>query len=164
MSSSVSDTSTAYRWEGLLIDSNLLLLLFVGLRDRNRIQKFKRTAQFTIRDFERLAAFIRRFKEVVTTPSVLTEVSNLLGQLPDKLRYSFYRRFAHGIKDLREQYTPRRELGDEEAFPKFGLTDIAILQGARGRYLVLTDDSALARYLLSQNIDVINFNHLRTFE
>jgi hypothetical protein len=164
MSSSVSDTSTAYRWEGLLIDSNLLLLLFVGLCDRNRIQKFKRTAQFTIRDFERLAAFIGRFKEVVTTPSILTEVSNLLGQLPDSLKYSFYRHFAHAMKNMHEQYTPSQELGNEKGFPRFGLTDTAILQAASGRYLVLSDDLRLTRYLLSQNITVINFNQLRAFE
>jgi rRNA-processing protein FCF1 len=164
MSSSVSDISTAYRWEGLLIDSNLLLLLFVGLRDRNRIQKFKRTAQFTIRDFEHLAAFIRRFKEVVTTPSILTEVSNLLGQLPDSLKYSFYQHFAHAIRDMHEQYTPSQELGNEKAFPRFGLTDTAILQAASGKYLVLTDDFRLARYLTSQNIAVMNFNQLRALE
>ena len=164
MSSSVSDTSTAYRWEGLLIDSNLLLLLFVGLYDRTRIEKFKRTSQFTVEDFELLAAFIRRFKEVVTTPSILTEVSNLLGQLPEELKYSFYQSFAYGLKDLHEHYTPSQELGDEKGFPKFGLTDTAILQAARGKFLVLTDDFRLTRYLLSQRIDVINFNHLRTFE
>jgi len=164
MSSSVSDTSTAYRWEGLLIDSNLLLLLFVGLCDRDRIQKFKRTAQFTIRDFERLAAFIGRFKEVVTTPSILTEVSNLLGQLPDSLKYSFYQHFAHAMKNMHEQYTPSQELGNEKAFPRFGLTDTAILQAASGTYLVLTDDFRLTQYLLSRNITVINFNQLRAFE
>jgi len=164
MSSSVSDTSTAYRCEGLLIDSNLLLLLFVGLRDRNRIQKFKRTAQFTISDFERLAAFIGRFKEVVTTPSILTEVSNLLGQLPDSLKYSFYQNFAHALSDLHEHYTPSQQLRNEKAFPKFGLTDTAILQAASGKYLVLTDDFRLTQYLLSQNITVINFNQLRAFE
>ena len=164
MSSSVSDTSTAYRWEGLLIDSNLLLLLFVGLRDRNRIPKFKRTAQFTVRDFERLAAFIRRFEELVTTPSILTEVSNLLGQLPDSLKYSFYQHFAHSIKDMREQYTPSQELGNEKAFPRFGLTDAAILHAASGKYLVLTDDFRLAQFLIGQNIGVLNFNQLRAFE
>ena len=164
MSSSVSDTSAAYRWEGLLIDSNLLLLLFVGLRDRNRIQKFKRTAQFTNRDFERLASFIGRFKKVVTTPSIITEVSNLLGQLPDSLKYSFYQHFAHGLKNLHEHYTPSQELGDLKAFPKFGLTDTAILHAATGRYLVLTDDFRLTQYLLSQNITVVNFNQLRAFD
>jgi hypothetical protein len=164
MSSSVSAASSVYRWEGLLIDSNLLLLLFVGLRDRDRIQKFKRTAQFTIRDFDRLAAFIKRFKEVVTMPSILTEVSNLLGQLPETLRYYSWQHFAHGLKNLREHYTPSQELGDESTFPKFGLTDTAILHAAGGKYLVLTDDFRLAHYLVGQNIDVINFNQLRTFD
>jgi len=164
MSSSAADPATAYRREGLLIDSNLLLLLFVGLRDRNRIQKFKRTAQFTIKDFERLAAFIGRFKEVVTTPSILTEVSNLLGQLPGSLKYSFYEHFAHAMKTMHEQYTPSQVLSNDKAFPKFGLTDTAILKAANGKYRVLTDDFRLAQYLIGQNIDVINFNQLRTFD
>jgi len=162
MSSSPTDPASTYSGKGLLIDSNLLLLFFVGLHDRTRIEKFKRTAQFTIRDFERLAAFIRRFKEVVTTPSILAEVSNLLGQLPDKLRCAFFEHFANGLRNLDEHYTPSRELGDEKAFPKFGLTDTAILHAASGKYLVLTDDFRLAQYLEGLNIDVINFNHLRT--
>ena len=49
-----------------------------------------------------------------------------------------------------------------EYFPRFGLTDTAILRAARREYLVLTDDFRLAQYLGSRNIDVINFNHLRT--
>ena len=164
MSSNPTDPAGTYSGKGLLIDSNLLLLFFVGLHDRTRIEKFKRTAQFTIRDFERLAAFIRRFKEVVTTPSILTEVSNLLGQLPEQLRYAFYEHFANGLKNLHEYYSPSRELGDEKGFRKFGLTDTAILHAASGKYLVLTDDFRLAQYLLGRNVDVINFNHLRTFD
>jgi rRNA-processing protein FCF1 len=164
MSSNPTDPASTYSGKGLLIDSNLLLLFFVGLHDRTRIEKFKRTAQFTIEDFELLITFIEQFKEVVTTPNILTEVSNLLGQLPDKLRYSFYQRSANGLKDLHEQYTPSRELGDEKAFPKFGLTDTAVLRAASGKYLVLTDDVRLTQYLLSQNVDVINFNRLRTFD
>jgi hypothetical protein len=35
----------AYRNKGLLIDTNLLLLFFVGLHNRKGIQRFKRTAQ-----------------------------------------------------------------------------------------------------------------------
>jgi hypothetical protein len=162
-SSRVTDPASAYRSKGLLIDSNVLLLFFVGLRDRTRIEKFKRTSQFTIEDFKLLVDLIQQFKEVVTTPSILTEVSNLLGQLPEKLRYSFYQHFAYTLRDLRERYTPSGELGDERGFTKFGLTDMAILQAASGKYLVLTDDFRLAQYLEHQNVDVINFNHLRTF-
>jgi rRNA-processing protein FCF1 len=164
MSSSAVAPASTFRREGLLIDSNLLLLLFVGLYDPTRIDKFKRTAQFTVNDFEVLFAFVKRFKEVVTTPSILTEVSNLLGQLPDRLRHSFYQYFAYALKELHEHYTPSQELADEKAFPKFGLTDTAILQAANRKYLVLTDDFRLTQYLLSRNVDVINFNHLRTFD
>ena len=71
MSSSSADPASLYPREGLLIDSNLLLLLFVGLHDRTRIEKYKRTAKFTVEDFKLLLAFVRRFKEIVTTPSVL---------------------------------------------------------------------------------------------
>jgi rRNA-processing protein FCF1 len=161
MSSNPADPVGTYRGKGLIIDSNLLLLLFVGQSDPGRIEKFKRTDQFTVGDFELLVDYIGQFKEVLTTPSILTEVSNLLGQLPENLRYSFRQHFAYALKELDEHYTPSQELGDEKAFPKFGLTDTAILQAARGEYLVLTDDFRLTQYLIAQNIDVINFNHLR---
>jgi hypothetical protein len=163
MSSNLTDLASLYRNKGLLIDSNLLLLFFVGLHDRTWIEKFKRTAQFTVEDFELLVAFINRFKELGTTPSILTEVSNLLGQLPERLKCSFRVHFAQGLKNLAEQYTPSRELGNARAFPRFGLTDTAILLAAKGKYLVLTDDFPLAQYLESQKVDAINFNHLRTF-
>jgi rRNA-processing protein FCF1 len=139
----------------------LLLLLFVGLHDRSRIEKYKRTSQFGVRDFKLLLAFVGRFMEIVTTPSILTEVSNLLGQLPDTLRHSFLEHFAGEIRVLRDQYTPSQELSIDKAFKKFGLTDTAIIQAARENYLVLTDDFRLTQDLAAKNIDVINFNHLR---
>jgi rRNA-processing protein FCF1 len=163
MSSRGTELSTVPRNRGILIDSNLLLLFFVGLHDRTWIARFKRTAQFTAEDFERLSAFINRFKEIVTTPSILTEVSNLLGQLPEGLTYSFRHHFARGLKNLKEQYTTSCELGEAKIFPKFGLTDTSILLAANGKYVVLTDDFHLAQYLEAQNIDVINFNHVRKF-
>lgn len=161
--SSSNEAGASYRDKGLLIDSNLLLLFFVGLHDRNRIQRFKRTAKFSVEDFDCLVGLIERFKEIATTPSILTEVSNLLGQLPSNLQYSFYQRFSYGLKNLDEHYTASRELADEKCFPRFGLTDTAILQAARGRFVVLTDDLPLVQFLQHEKIDVINFNHLRRF-
>ncbi len=162
MSSRMGGDTRAFHRKSLLIDSNLLLLFIVGLCDPARIVKFKRTAQFTVEDFECLEDFVGQFKQVVTTPNILTEVSNLLGHLPDKLACSFNEQFAHDLKTLHEHYTPSRELGGEECFPRFGLTDTAILRDAGKDCLVLTDDFRLAQYLGSRNINVINFNHLRT--
>ena len=101
------------------------------------------------------------FKQVVTTLSVLTEVSNLLGQLPDGIRLSAFERFSIGIQRFQEHFTPSCELAQQPSFPKFGLTDAGIVQSAKGKYLVLTDDFPLAGYLEHHGIDVVNFNHLR---
>lgn len=153
----------SYKDKGLLIDTNLLLLLFVGLHNLTTIQRFKRTMQFTADDFNCLAGVIRLFKQVVTTPNVLTEVSNLLGQLPEPIRIPVFRGFSLAIQPFQEHFTPSRELAHQRHFPNFGLTDIGIVQGAKGKFLVLTDDLRLAHYLGRQGIDVVNFNHLRTY-
>jgi len=152
----------AYKDKGLLIDTNLLLLFFVGLHNRKSIQRFKRTRQFIPEDFDCLTSLIQLFKQVVTTPSVLTEASNLLGQLPEAIRFSVFQRFSLAIQRFQENFTPSRELAQERYFPKFGLTDAGIVHGAKGKFLVLTDDFRLAGYLERHGIDVVNFNHLRT--
>ena len=150
-----------YRDKGLLIDTNLLLLYFVGANDPDRIQKFKRTMKFSIQEFNLLARFFRLFKKIVTTPNVLTEVSNLLGQLPENLHESFYADFARHISDLEEHYGPSAYLATTPSFNRFGLTDSGIAELVRGKYLVLTDDFALFGYLQNRGIDAINFNHIR---
>jgi hypothetical protein len=44
-------SSAAVVGNGLLIDTNLLVLFAVGTVNRNRIEKFKRTRQYTKTDF-----------------------------------------------------------------------------------------------------------------
>jgi rRNA-processing protein FCF1 len=150
-----------YKSKGVLIDTNLLLLLVVGAYDPERISRFKRTDKFTADDFYTLAAFFNSFDRVVTTPHVLTEVSNLAGQLPDALKTAFYSLFAQHIALLEEYYVESRQLSSVSQFPKLGLTDCGIMELSRNQYLVLTDDFRLAGHLDSQGIDVINFNHIR---
>lgn len=150
-----------YRGKGLLIDTNLLLLYFVGTNDPKRIRKFKRTMAFTIEEFTILAKFFKLFKNVITTPNVLTEVSNLLGQLPENLHDSFHGDFAKRIPNLEEHYSPSASLAATPPFKRFGLTDSGIAELVKGKYLVLTDDLSLFGYLQNLGIDAINFNHIR---
>lgn len=151
-----------YRNKGVLIDTNLLLLYFVGMYDPDRISKFKRTIAFTVEDFEILLWFFNFFQKVVTTPNILTEVNSLSNQLPDDLKPSYYPEFAIRITSLEEHYTESVKLSSQAHFNKFGLTDSGIIDLVQGKYLVLTDDFKLSNYLQTNNIDVINFNHIRT--
>jgi hypothetical protein len=151
-----------YRHKGLLIDTNLLLLYFVGKLDAERIPRFKRTMAFTIEEFILLAKFFNMFDKVITTPNVLTEVSNLLGGLPEQLHSAFFNDFATRLPHLEEHYTSSATISASAHFSRFGLTDCGIVELVKDNYLVLTDDLPLAGYLENRNIDVINFNHLRS--
>jgi hypothetical protein len=152
----------SYRRKGLLVDTSLLLLFVVGLSGRMHIPTFKRTKKFTEQDFDVLAYLFGLFSRIVTTPNIMTEVSNLLGQAADRVRAGFLTYFAEAVSKLGEEYTPSSHLTKYAHFSKFGLTDSATIEAAKGKYLVLTDDFPLVGYLQSAGIDVINFNHLRS--
>jgi rRNA-processing protein FCF1 len=150
-----------YRKSGVLVDTNLLILFFVGSFQRAQITQFKLTCTFTEDDYDLLCQFLGKFEKVITTPNVLTEVSNLAGQLGSHLKPDFFSVFAQGIKVLEEFHQPSAEIAATPAFIKFGLTDAVIANLAEGKYLVITEDHRVTGYLQSRNIDVLNFNHLR---
>lgn len=152
-----------YRNAGILVDSNLLLLYYVGAHDRQHVARFRRTRdRFVPEDFDTLKHLLGRFNKVVTTPHVLTEVSNLLGQLSGQIRENCFDLFADSISRMDERCTPGTSLSNSPVFARFSITDAAILD-VSGDCLVLTDDFPLANYLRSRNVDVLNFNNIRTF-
>lgn len=144
----------------MLIDTNLLILYFVGEFSPERIPKLRRTKKFVFRDYCLLKMFFDRFAVKVTTPNILTEISNLSGDIPGGLREDFFRSLRTSFALFDEQYLPSSTAAASTIFPRLGLTDAVIAEIANQRYLVLTDDFALANYLGSVNADVINFNHL----
>ncbi len=151
-----------YRHKWLLVDSNLLLLLVVGACDPNRVGTFKRTKQFAVADYELLRKITRYFATLITTPCILTEVSNLLGQLPGELRGQFFQKFSVTIERLAEDYTQSAQLAGRDDFSRFGLTDASIIHCVKGRYLVITVDLPLLGYLPLLGVHTVNFNHIRT--
>ena len=153
----------AYSTKGILIDTNILLLYFVGALSRERIVRFRRTEQFSANDYALLVRLLINFNTVVTTPNVLTEVNSLLNQLGEPDRSACYRIFARKIALLQEHYIPSQEVASLDwAFMQYGLTDCGIASLAQSKYLVLTDDLKAANYLYGRGVATINFNHLRS--
>jgi hypothetical protein len=146
----------------LLIDTNLLLVLIVGSHDRLQIERFKRTRAYTADDYDLLTAFVGGFGELIVTPNVMTEVSNLAGQLAEPLRSRVLSSLAMLAVQVRERYFPSGEAAREPEFSRFGLTDVSVLLTARERVAVLTDDLPLYLRLSALDLYVVNFNHLRT--
>src|ERR1035437_9668843 len=62
---------------GILVDTNLLVLFVVGRVNRNRIETFKRTRQYTMDDYDLLVQVLGNFERLYTVAHVLAEMSNL---------------------------------------------------------------------------------------
>ncbi len=146
---------------GLLVDTNLLVLLAVGTVNRNRIETFKRTCQYTKGDYDLLRRVLGKFQSVYTVPHVLAEVSNLtdLGGI-ERLRV---RRFLKESISLLNEVQMRSKFATEDPFYwDLGLVDAAIGAVARTHgCAVLTDDLDLYLRLSHDKLKVVNFTHLR---
>ncbi len=150
------------RSKGLIIDTNLLLLYIVGSLDPNLIQKHKRTSQFGLDDFRLLRDFLRQYERFVTTPNVLTEVSNLLSQIGEEVAARLRIQLRAHIKLFQEDYIASTEAAEAEEFQRLGLTDAAILLLSEEDLMVLTDDIRLYLALQNRGLNAaVNFNHIR---
>lgn len=141
-----------------------MLLLFVGQYDPNLIEQFKRTNIYTQEDYRLLKRVLKAFKRVVTTPNIITEVSNLSNAFRSEIRDRYYEKFRMYVEPLDEEFVPSMEAASNATFVRHGITDSAIAMLARQPLLVLTDDFRLASALGGSKIDVINFNRLRSFD
>lgn len=163
MSNEVVRLVQKYRSQGVLVDTNLLLLYCIGKYRRELVAQFKRTASrgFTADDFDLLAALLSNFQRIIATPNILTEVSNLLGQLGEPVKTACLNVFAQEIAIIEEQYIPGDTAAQTEVYCRLGLTDAGILSVAQGSCLVLTEDFDLDYSLRATGVDVLNLNHLR---
>ncbi|NJO66187.1 MAG: hypothetical protein HC832_00945 [Leptolyngbyaceae cyanobacterium RM1_405_57] len=152
-----------YRQRGVLVDTNILLLYFVGTTNRERISRFNRTQNFVPEDYDLLLQILGYFQTVATTPNILTEVSSLANQLGEPERSKCFAVFAQSISAFEETYLESKGIVTDQQFTKFGLTDCGILSFAKDQYLVLTDDLRLANYLQRQGVDTVNFNNIRVW-
>jgi rRNA-processing protein FCF1 len=152
-----------YKQKEILIDTNILLLWFVGTVNRERISKFNRTEKFVPEYYDSLVQILSYFNKIVTTPNILTEVNSLANQLGEPERSQCLSVFAEGVARLNESYLQSTDVVRTDSFTKFGLTDCGIATLAKNKYLVLTDDFKLTNYLQKSEIDTINFNNIHVY-
>jgi hypothetical protein len=140
--------------ERILLDTNLLLVVVVGSHAPLYVSKHERTTDYTPDDFYRLERVIRFSAAMVTTPHILTEVSNLLGQTAGPVRDRYFAAFSRVIRLFEEVHVPARQISTRPHFDQFGLTDLGIVEAANPGTSVLTSDSRLADYLYRSTVDV----------
>lgn len=150
--------------KSLILDTNLAVLLIVGLASRDQVGVHKRTRSFDQRDFEILEGVLAESSGLIFTPNVLTETSNLLrqtnGHHAAQLSIILSQIVAKSSKEvavISEAAFARKE------YERLGLTDAALLHlsATAGDSLIFTDDLDLYLAAASDGLGVINFTHIR---
>lgn len=149
-----------HRSKGVLVDTNLLVLLLIGSVDKRRILQSKRTQSFAIEDFDLLSRLIEWFGKLITTPHVLSQVSDLTDLAGKELSMA-RRRFASLVELMDESHEESKVLVSHPVFSRLGLADAAIATVCTRGTLLLTTDLNLQLALQQRGADALNFNHVR---
>jgi hypothetical protein len=157
MTDYLSQLVEKYKKSGVFIDSEILLLYIVGSKDPRQIRNFGRTANFDENDFILVSEFIEKFDHKITSPHILTEVSDLLGESND-----FHTLLKTYIDISEEKYLTSREIAKNNSFFKFGLADSAIIEISQNSHLIFTADNRFYGYLQNIRVDSVNFNSLKS--
>jgi hypothetical protein len=162
LSSYAEEIVERFRPKGLLVDTNLLLVYAIGKYDVDILERqtFDRVAAYTREDFDLLTRLMSIFTKRVTTPHVLTEVSNWIGQLRQQQKQDCWRIFPQTFSDIIEQQFDSLDLSKEDHFSFLGLTDTALARIAN-EFLILTDDARFIGHMNNLRLDALNFNHIR---
>ena len=145
----------------LAIDTNLLVLLVVGLASKDLIGKHKRLCEFSVADFDLLTVILRAHSHLVVTPNVWTETSNLSRQIGEPARNRISAVMRGLIDQSEEAYVTSASAAASDEFVRLGLTDAALLEVKPISIPFVTSDLDL--YLAAQKAgrEVVNFNHIR---
>ena len=146
----------------IALDTNLLLLLIVGTAIGDVVGK--RLKSYSRQDWDSLQSYLVDADQLISTPNVWTEVSNICtyGIHKDWHR-KVHETLASTINGAVEIVRASRVVAANPEFSRLGLTDcvwLSVLDDNRDTVL-LTDDLPLYHFALSHGFKVKNFNHLR---
>ncbi len=151
---------------GIILDTNLLILYLIGNYDPNFITRFRKTSNYTIDDFLILKDIVKESSKIIVTPNILTELSNHTfdGSFSGSGFDEYYKEVIDFLNNAEEKLVEKDVIKDYEKLKYFGFADISILDTSmKLECSLLTDDSALYGLTNSLSISTLNINHLRQY-
>ncbi|WP_311276858.1 hypothetical protein [Methylobacterium sp. WCS2018Hpa-22] len=150
----------------LAIDTNMLLLLVVGLASeaasKPYLEKHKRTQVYNKELFELLQLIISQSSGLLLTPNVLSETSNLMYYISDKQAKNDIAISFKSIVDMTSERFIKSTVATSNAnFVFLGLADAVLLEIQTKGIILLTDDFPLYQASVNLGYEVINFSHVR---
>jgi hypothetical protein len=144
----------------LLLDTNLLLFFLAMHVDLAILREFKRLSSFRGSDLKPLQDLVEEFSALITTPHVLTEVSNFIDQAPIKWRPQLIGALRTFIMDQEEYFQASSSLARMPEFAHLALAETALVALSR-RASVATLDYDLYWRIVQSGGAAIDFNLVR---
>ena len=146
----------------IVLDTNLAVLLVVGLTNRHYIEKHKKLKAYDVQDFDMLFQLIDHASSVIFSPNILTETSNLLRQIHEPIRSEVAMVLANLITKFGEKVVVSSIAVARKEYAELGLADAVMLEIA-SQYgaIILTADNQLFLAALRAELPAENFNHLK---
>ena len=138
----------------ILVDSNALIVLLIGLIDPKLFETHKATSIYDEDDFHELLNVIGDFDQIIVLPNIWTEVDNLLNTFGGNYKYTYVQKIREIIKITSENYIDSKTGSECESFLNIGLTDSLVLEQAKSCKLLITSDSQLSDYAIAYGIKV----------
>jgi len=145
----------------VLIDSNLLILLIVGLYDKELIASHKRTRDFTPGDFDLLVEHIDGYEKLWITSHCLAEVSNLIRQTNTRQAEELMVCLSQFVAAFKESHMSKGLIFNDDISTRLGVTDTGLIIKSKNVTCTYTTDLNLYLEISKRGYDVVNFNHLR---
>ena len=148
----------------ILIDTNLLVLLAVGLASRKYISRHKRLSAFDEADFDIVYTHMNRSDGLLFCPNVLSEASNLLSYGEGPIHNEIAGSLSRMIAKFDEQYLTSAAATKDDAYTSLGITDAVLLTLARTGATLWTTDLELYLEAARRGLPAVNYNHIRETE
>ncbi len=149
-----------YKTRGILLDTNLLLVLLTGLVDERLIGKRERTKDYSSDDYLYLTGVLEPFHKRYFTPHILTETLGL-GSFHGRDRMFKYFEASQALcQHFCEQVLLFTDIlaASQDLYCRLGLTDAGIVLLAKQKELLtMTNDKPLAQELRAQGCAVIHY-------
>jgi len=152
-----------FRDSGILVDTNLLLVLLIGETRPELLTSFGRTSKYTPDDFHLLQEIVERIRVRWTSPAILTEVTNLVDKLKGKDRFRFLELLSFIMASSKEGHVPAADIAGTWQLCKYGYSDTTSLKLLPHDALLLTDDLDLYLHAKSAGLQAMNFTELQSF-
>lgn len=148
--------------KGILIDSNLLILLAVGGRDPSYIPSHPKTSSYTKDEYDFLVRLIKLCNQrIFVTPYLLAEVSNHTIDDDRQGNNPYYAIARKIVESAEEAYHHKDNILSLPELRYLGFSDVSILRAVEDiECAVITNDGKLYSKLLEKGCNAV---HLQTF-